>query len=237
MKKITKIILLLSAVAILIAAGIGLYLAAPYLAMRPAKTGEIPGTGIYAIRNKIGALYLIETAGDYIMIDAGSDAGAVEVSLKEAGIAPEDVKWILLTHSDFDHVAALVLFPNAEIYMNEDERGLLDGTISRSEGSYNSLPDGIAIDSIQLLQDEQELLLGGVKVGCFKAPGHTDGSMAYLVDDTYLFTGDAFRLRGNQMRLHPFTMDAARAEASVKRLKGLPHSMILTSHYGYSTII
>lgn len=229
MKKATKLLLALVAVAAAIAAGIGIYIASPLLAMRPAKTGEIPGTGIYAIRNNRNALYFVKAEGGYILIDAGSDAAKAEASLKEAGIAPEDVKWILLTHSDYDHVAALPLFPGAEIYMSDDEFHSL-GRPPRN----NRLPAGITIEENNLLSDGQELNLGGIRVICFKAPGHTVGSMAYLMEDC-LFTGDALRLRKQEMLVHPFTVDAARAEATIERLKEMPHSVLLTAHYGYTT--
>jgi glyoxylase-like metal-dependent hydrolase (beta-lactamase superfamily II) len=242
MKKALKIILPLAA--ILIAAG--LCLAWPMLVMRPAKTGQIPlADGQYlAIRSGRGAMYLTDTGDGYLAIDAGTKAGSVKAGLAALGIDPAQVKWVLLTHSDYDHVAALPLFENAEIYMGEGELGLLNGTVNRNASGGNKLPDGIGLDAIQLLQDGDELLFGGVSVKCVAAPGHTPGSMAYLVSgDRHfpaLFTGDALRprIKGNSVHpfridVHPYTMDKARAEETIAALPATGVGTVLTSHYGY----
>ena len=41
-----------------------------------------------------------------------------------------------------------------------------------------------------LLRDGQVLHIDGIKVECILVPGHTWGHMVYLIDDTWLFTGD-----------------------------------------------
>jgi glyoxylase-like metal-dependent hydrolase (beta-lactamase superfamily II) len=97
------------------------------------------------------------------------------------------------------------------------------------------MPEGINTGKIVLLQNGQELLFSGTAVKCIKAPGHTNGSMAYLVDGKYLFTGDAFKVRNGAMRVHPYTMDAELAIRTMEQLKETisGSSLILTSHYGY----
>lgn len=233
MKKPTKIILLCLLAAVLIAAGVGAYVAAPFLAMRPVKTGLVfdgyDDTPIYAVRNGMGAVYFIETGDGTIMIDAGSNAKALRKSMKAAGIQTEDVKWILLTHSDYDHVDGL-FWTGRDFYMSEDEMGHVDGTVPRTgvDGG-NHLPQ--APGAVHLLRDEQNLNLGGTTVTCIKAPGHTMGSMAYLIDGN-LFSGDAVRL-GKGLMVHPFTMDSALAERSIQKLQGYTWNTIFSSHYGY----
>ena len=240
MKKPLKIALIAAAAALLLAVGIGLYFASPLLAMCPAPTGLVPGTDnltVLALRNNRNALYFVDTGEGWLLIDAGSDAGKIEADLAALGIDPLAVNWILLTHSDYDHVATLPLFPRANIYMGEDELGLLDGTVNRSGSGGNSLPDGIDLANVRLLRDNAKLELGNIKVVCVKAPGHTPGSMAYLVDETYLFTGDAFRYHNGKLSLHPFTMDKALAKASYENLPIYGDNItVLTSHYGFFTV-
>ena len=204
------------------------------LFMRPAKTGQIQNTNIHSIRNGIVNVYLINTGNGYIMVDAGTNIKRFEASLAEIGVNVVDIKWILLTHSDGDHVAGLALIPDAEIYMSEDELVLINGTIARNRSRYNSMPDGIDIDKIILLSDAQELTLNGIKIETIKAPGHTPGSMLYLVEGRYLFTGDAFRIVNRRLGVHPFTMDKELSEATIERLRETVNnsSLVLTSHYG-----
>ncbi|MDR2687603.1 MAG: MBL fold metallo-hydrolase [Oscillospiraceae bacterium] len=239
MKKTKKIILAIVAAALAIGAGIGLYSLSPMLAMRPAKTGPIPGTEILALRNNRNCLYFLDTGGGWLVIDAGSDAKKVEAGMRKLGIDPADVRWVLLTHSDYDHVAALPLFENAEIYMGEGELGLLDGTVSRNGSGGNKLPDGIDLmNEIHLLPPDGAALLacGDVRVRCTGAPGHTPGSMAYLVSGSWLFTGDAFKFKRGEVSVHPFTMDEAQAKETAAALKGILYEgnlTALTAHYGW----
>ena len=234
MKKTKRRIFLIITAILILLTGAGLYCAFPLLAMTPAETGQISDTDIYAVKNTINTVFFIKTNDGYIMIDAGSDSNKIGVSLKEASINPDDVKWILLTHSDSDHVAALALFPNANIYMSKNELPLINGTAKRNLFGGNNMPPGIDIGKITLLSDGQELLFNGTKVGCIDAPGHTIGSMLYLIDDQYLFTGDAFKIGNGNIGIHPFTMDPKLSKKTIGRLKETINnsSIVLASHYG-----
>ena len=202
--------------------------------MKPAKTGQIAGTNIYAVRNIIVGVYLIKTDSGYILIDAGLNKNRLKASLEKAGINNDDVKWILLTHSDSDHTAALNLFPNAEIHMSKDELPLINGTAKRNLFGGNRLPPGIDPDKITLLSDGQELLFSGVKVKCISAPGHTYGSMLYLFDNKYLFTGDALMISNGNIGVQPFSMDKELSRKTIEKLRETIESasIVLTSHYG-----
>ncbi|MCL1964913.1 MAG: MBL fold metallo-hydrolase [Firmicutes bacterium] len=232
MKKRIKQTLLLGGLIVLLAAGAAAYNFYPLLAMKPAETGTIANTNISALRNNRNALYFAQTDTGYIMVDAGSDAEKVKADLPALDIDTNDVRWILITHSDYDHVAALSLFPNAEIYINEDE---FNSTAARSKFGAAHMPAGINADAVHLLRDGQRLSLGTATVTCVKAPGHTIGSMVYLVDGKYLFTGDAFQVRNGKIGVHPFTVDARRGRETIEALKETLRNsaVVLTSHYGY----
>ena len=205
------------------------------IGMLPTETGNVLNTNIYAIKNSKGAVFLLKTDNSsYIMFDSGSNYKNLETSLKNAEIDPNDVKWIFLTHSDSDHSAGLPLFPNAKIHISEDELQLINGKTKRSIFGGNHLPSGIDIDTLILLSDEQKMLLDGTEVECIKAPGHTNGSMVYLVAGQYLFTGDAFGIKKGKIIVHPFTMDKQLAEKTIERLKNQIDncSIVLTYHYG-----
>jgi len=222
-------------IGILLLLGAGLYYASPLSKMNPAKTGQIPGTDIYAVRNAIVTVYLLKTDSGYILVDAGVDKNRLKASLDGLGVNIDDVKWILLTHSDSDHTAALNLFPDAAIHMGKDELSLLNGTVKRNIFGGNKMPSGIDIGKITLLSDGQELLFGGRKVKCISAPGHTNGSMLYLVDNCYLFTGDALMIKDGNIGVQPFSMDSELNRKTIDRLRDTIEnsSFVFTSHYGF----
>jgi len=222
MKKALKIAI---PAAILVLAGIGLYFTFPLLAMKPAETGIIDANNLttYALRSGRGNLYLVDTGEGYLMIDAGASVKSVEAGLGELRIHSSEIKWVLLTHTHGDHVAALPLFPHAEVYM----------------GSSETPP--AAPQNIKLLSGDESLIFGNVEIECIAAPGHTPGSMTYCVrtagwERSHLFTGDALRWSSTGanrgMGVHPFTMDKALAEETIANLP-TDAWMILTSHYGW----
>lgn len=225
---------MIAGIIFLLLAGVALYNFYPMLIMKPAATGAITDTDITAVRNVRNAVYFIDAGDGYIMVDAGSNADGIMTSLDEAGITADNVKWILLTHSDYDHVAALPMFTGAVIHIAEAEMLLLDGTVNRNAFGGNSFPDGMGDAVITPLPDGAELALGGVVVRCIASPGHTIGSMSYLVDGKYLFTGDAFLVADNKMDVHPFTMDEQLADATIESLLGTVNAteLVLTGHYG-----
>ena len=235
MKKVIKRALMIIVVIFILLIGIGLYFVSPMISMQPVETGQIPNTNIYSLENDLSAAYFIKTDDGHIMIDAGSDMEKINNSLKDANININDVKWIFLTHSDSDHVAALTLFPNATIYIGKDELPLINGSMKRNFFGGNNLPSGIDVNEITLLSNNQELSFNGTNVKCISVSGHTPGSMVYLIDNQYLFTGDAFKIENGNIRVHPFTMDSELSEKTIEKLKKTINSsdIVLTSHYGF----
>ena len=213
--------------------GVALIYYFPMFFMSRPASGQIPNTNIYAVKD-MGGVYLINTGSGYLMIDAGLNIKNIERSLKESNINKNDVKWIFLTHSDGDHVAGLNLFPNAHIYMSKEELLLINGTVKRSVLGYNKLPKGININEILTLTNGQELLLDETKIKCISTPGHTIGLMMYLIDDRYLFTGDAFKMKNGNITVHPYSMDVNISKGTIEKLSDTINNIpvVLTSHYG-----
>ena len=226
-----RLFLLLIVLALLI---IGCASFFPLIVMSPVATGQIENTNIIAVRQSMNSVFFVKTYDGYILIDAGSNERNLERALQSVNINVNNVKWILLTHSDSDHVGALNLFPNAVIHMSKDELPLINGTMNRNRSGGNNMPAGIDIDTIVLLSDGDELFVNDTKVKCISAPGHTPGSMLYLIDDKYLFTGDAFMIRNRNISVHPFTIDSELSKETIERLRTVINNtqIVLTSHYG-----
>jgi glyoxylase-like metal-dependent hydrolase (beta-lactamase superfamily II) len=159
------------------------------------------------------------------VVDTGiatSPAEGMAPALGALGRSIEDVRWILLTHGHIDHVGgAHALWEltgrRAEIVIGEADAPLL---CSRRAHVQNYLdvrarylhdPDGeakqtaMAADAIsgeleptRLVRGGETLSLGGdVAVSVHAIPGHTAGSVAYVVDgQDDVFVGDAVQVHG-----------------------------------------
>lgn len=106
----------------------------PMFAMHPLASGTIEGTDITAIKNRINNLFFIPSDEGWIVIDAGSDARSANQEMEKRSIEGDKVKGVFLTHTDYDHVASLVLFPDAAIYMSEREKQFTGDAFKEENG-------------------------------------------------------------------------------------------------------
>jgi len=199
--------------------------------MEPLATGEVI-PGVYAVNNEFVNFYLVQSGDDYLMIDAGNQISQTQTALAELGISTDAVKIILLTHSDIDHIRALSLFPEAQVYLPALEVQMIDGTVKRSPMGYNQMER-----SYTTLADGEEISLLDYHIRCISTPGHTPGSMSFLLDDRYLFVGDSMRLKDGKAILFNslYNMDGDLQQESIRKLAAdIQPEYIFTAHYGYS---
>ena len=142
--------------------------------------------------------YLIDTGDEVILVDTGLPAGTPEevpdeksllytgkdiCSYMEAfaalGYKPEQVIAILLTHKHADHSGELRSFPNAKIYVNEDE-------ISADElqGLSNIVPVQFTDGAYYNFPESQKIREG---ITFIRAKGHTNGNSLVIIEDEGLF--------------------------------------------------
>lgn len=198
--------------------------------MTPAETGLITDN-IYAIKDSYVNVFLVRSDSGFIMIDAGNDIETIKEGLATLNIAVEDISAIFLTHSDGDHVASILVFPNAKVFLSRQEEQLLTGETSR----FFVFGNKIKTDTYSLIDDGQSIQFPGLTIKGILSPGHTPGSMCYLVNDRYLFTGDVLKLiNGKVEEFHHFiNMDTETDIKSIKKLSQLENiDYIFTAHYG-----
>lgn len=222
-------------VVIVIGLYIGVYLIRAKLEMKKLDTVETKEVvnNIFSVKDTFVNLYLIKDSTQYIAIDAGNDLEAISGELKKLNIDPEKIIALFLTHTDGDHVAAIKLFKNAKVYLSRQEEQLLTGKKSRF------LIFGTKIDTkvYSLIDDQQIINIDKTKIKGILTPGHTPGSMCYLVNDKYLFTGDALSLKNGKIdRFNElFNTDTKMAYTSMAKITGITGvEYIFTAHHGYT---
>jgi glyoxylase-like metal-dependent hydrolase (beta-lactamase superfamily II) len=174
-------------------------------------------------------------------------APAITALLAELGIEPRDLRRIILTHQDHDHIgslAELARLSGAAILTGADEADAIDGTVLPRFALPETLAQRPELREVAAhyqptpvdarLTDGQRLdLAGGVRV--IFTPGHTPGHIAlFLERSRTLIAGDALRADNGQL-LGPnpaFTPDSARAAESVKSLSALDVAAIVCYHGG-----
>ncbi len=213
---------------------------------KPLNTGWID-ENVACVREWVANIFFYRKNGTTIMVDAGYNYDPLEEKMKWLGIKPSEIKHILITHQDTDHVGAVEadspgLFRNATLYVGEIENRYLTGE-KRRKVIYHlyKLPQ-VTIDNEKvLLADGQVFEIDGIKIEAFLVPGHTWGHMVYLIDDKYLFTGDTiwFGADGGYSFISSLAEDNKLAVKSLAMLEEKLRArnlrpMIITGHTGWT---
>ena len=135
--------------------------------------------------------YLVEDeeTRDAVVIDANLEPQLVIDLVRERGCT---VRAILLTHTDFDHIAGLgalrEAFGDVPIAVHADEREMLtEGTPLRREFAH---PGRQRFDNVDTLTPGEAYTAGSLTFEVLHTPGHSPGGVTLVLGDT-LFTGDA----------------------------------------------
>ena len=213
---------------------------------KPLNTGFIDER-VSCIREYVANIYFYTKDGQTIMIDAGYNYDRLAEKMQWLDISPKDIKDILITHQDTDHVGAIEkgsneLFKEATIYIGRIENEYLEGKRTRKVfWGLHKLPK-VQIDNKKVLIDDgQVFYIGNIKIEAILVPGHTWGHLVYLIDDAYLFTGDTiwFGADGGYAFLNNLAEDRKLQVKSLKRLEEIIRGKnlklkIITGHTGWT---
>jgi len=200
---------------------------------RIQSTREI-SDGLYILNMGMVASYLLKAGDSLVAFDAGMNPNKVISEMRKLNLDPARVTMAFLTHSDPDHTKGITAFPNAKPYFSKAEVAMFDHTTARFFGRVFAKPPLFAYET---LVDGQELNVGGACITCVSTPGHTAGSMSFLVNDAILLVGDELNLkRGKAVLDRKFIgIDNLKRLESIKKLARLTGVRVLcTGHSGYT---
>ena len=213
---------------------------------KPLNTGFIDDR-VSCIREYVANIYFYTKDGHTIMIDAGYNYDRLAEKMQWLNINPKQIKEILVTHQDTDHVGAIEqgsdgLFNDAKIYIGKIENEYLEGHKHRKVfWGLTTLPQVVIDNQKILIEDGEIFYIGNIKVEAILVPGHTWGHLVYLIDDAYLFTGDTiwFGADGGYAFLNTLAEDRKLQCQSLQRLKEILEKRnlqlkIITGHTGWS---
>jgi glyoxylase-like metal-dependent hydrolase (beta-lactamase superfamily II) len=183
------------------------------------------------------------------LIDAGlpGQAEVIGAALTEIGTGIRDLRSIIFTHQDLDHVgsgAALVRQSGAMVFAHPADAPHIDGTLKPIKPLPEMLEqrpqmrevlerlEPVGVD--EYLEDGDRLdLAGGTRV--IFTPGHTPGHLSlYLERPKILVAGDAVTAEGGHLNgPNPsMTLDMRPAMQSIRRLADLEIDTIVCYHGG-----
>ena len=195
---------------------------------------QVGGQGLTAAED--AAIYLIHFDGHAALVDAGAGRGQRRLldHIAILGVRTEHIDYLLLTHCHYDHTGGAhdlrekLGCPVVVHELDADflERG--DNEVTAASW-YGAKLQPCPVD--RRLKGERETLpLGERAITALHIPGHSPGSVAYLVESegqTVLFGQDVHGPL--DLRLHSNRADY---RASLERLLALEADILCEGHYG-----
>lgn len=206
----------------------------------------------FALRGPNG-ITLVDAGGGSLF---GPAFGLARKGLAEAGITPQEISHVLVTHIHGDHVLGLfendtAYFPNAEILVPEADFAFFTNAEARAalpetkHGGFKAAEKLQAIYRDRLKRIPNGIVFPGIEA--IALPGHTPGHTGYLLndgDDALLLWGDTLHIAelqpsdpkiGLVYDLDPET--AAKTRATTLERAALNGWTVVGGHVGFGKVI
>lgn len=212
------------------------------------------------IRHGMAAIHLVRAGDQAALVDCGTGHSLrnVQAALAQKGIAPEALRYIILTHVHLDHAsgagAAMRAFPNAQLVVHPrgarhmiDPSKLIAGAtaVYGEQAMAEMYGDILPVDAARVIETHDGFVLdfNGRPLEFVDTPGHAKHHHCiWDPQSKSWFTGDTFGLAYPECTVDgrafvfpttsPVQFDPVAMRASVERLLSRqPEAMFLT-HYG-----
>jgi len=189
-------------------------------------------------------VWLVRGKGRNILVDSGfyreqffrqwhvSDLVKPSEAVKRAGVQPEEITDVIITHTHWDHADGMDLFPNARVWIQKDELEYYAGEGWQAKNTHGGIDPDDVLAVVKLNTqarvglvngDGQEILPG---VTCYTGGKHTYASQYVAVKGqagTIVLANDSVYLYENLEKHAPIaaTLDAASNLRAQDRMGGL----------------
>lgn len=136
-------------------------------------------------------IFVSKIGTETVLVDSGQgrvpNAGYLLESMKLAGIEPDAITLVVITHTHGDHVLGLITddnvpaFPNATYVISKDEMAFWQDRIDGGVADHQGIVTMMAEKGLRLIDGNEQIIPGMTAI---PIPGHTPGQIALLVEST-----------------------------------------------------
>ncbi|KAF5049811.1 Metallo-beta-lactamase superfamily protein [anaerobic digester metagenome] len=220
----------------------------------PGRKGKGPAVrrlpAVVAVPLGATSAFIVRDQG-VLLVDTGNpgNEAVVLVAMKQAGIRPDEVSLILITHGhqeNYGSADALRELTGAPIAVHDADAdavrvgvgglrfpvGIVPRLIGLAAGNATPGPGGVEPDIV--IGGVADLAAFGIRGRVIPTPGHTPGSVSVLVAGGTAIVGDLISalFPGGRARLPFRTEDSAAARRSIRGLLALEVERIYAAHGG-----
>ena len=123
---------------------------------------------------------VVRTGAEVVLFDTGLNAGGITAALDQAGLTPEDITIVVITHMHGDHIGGLMnegtaTFPTARYVTGQVE---YDHWAAAGNERFDGMVKPLA-EKMEFIGDGGSVVAGITGVAAF---GHTPGHMVYMLE-------------------------------------------------------
>ena len=176
---------------------------------------------------------IINDKGNCIVIDPADEKDKIISEIKSQNLS---LKAILLTHGHFDHIMATNALKkefDCPVIIGDADEEMLKDDLKNAAALLGMHVEKILAD--KKVNDKDVLDIDDFRIKVIATPGHTKGSVCYVLEDN-IFSGDTifFECVG---RTDLYGGDAVKLMTSLKKLKDLEGEYKIFSGHGRETTL
>ncbi len=210
---------------------------------QPHKPFRIYGNTYYVGTAGLSSVLVTSEYG-HVLIDGGLPESAAQIAanIQALGFDLKEVKAILNSHAHGDHaggIAELQRLTGAQVFVLRPAQSVLQtGKLPKDDPQYSSRASGIPpVANVWVVQDDQLLGVGNVRLRVLATPGHTPGGTTWTWDAcegsrclAFVYADSLAAVSSGKYRFrdHPEVLQAF--EGSFARLESTRCELLLTPH-------
>lgn len=209
----------------------------------PHKPFQIYGNTYYVGTDQLSAILITSDYG-HVLIDAGLPESAAQIAanIEALGFKVSDIKGILNSHAHLDHaggIAELQRLSGADVYaLRPANEVLMAGKLPKDDPQFGAKDTSFPpVPRVWVVQDDQLLGLGSLRVRAVATPGHTPGGTSWTWDACEgskclkaVYADSLTAVAADKYRFSEHPEVLAAFQHSFTRLEAEPCELLLTPH-------